>query len=197
MDRRDFLGLALAPLVLSLPARAAQEAPKHMSHAAKWGMFPNVPLVTHEGQSVRFYDDLVQGNKTVLLNFFVVGCTDGRCPTANANLRRVQDELGERMGSDVFFYSISLQPEKDTPAVLKEYAEAFEVKPGWTFLTGKHADIDHLRRSLGFVDRDPERDKDPNNHVSVARVGNDALERWAAVGLSTSPSNIVNTLKWL
>ena len=53
----------------------------------------------------------------------------------------VQRLLSDRMGTDIFFYSISIDPEWDTPAVLREYAEKFHAGPGWLFLTGKAADI--------------------------------------------------------
>ena len=201
MDRRDFLGFGLAPLLLAAaPAFAknvADQSPsKWQSRLAKDGFLPNVPLVTHNNQKVRFYDDLVR-DKTILLNFFMVGCTDGNCPTATANLRKVQDLLGDRMGRDIFFYSISLQPELDTPKILKEYASNFEVKPGWSFLTGKPKDIEHLRRAMGYAESDPEIDKDPANHIGMARYGNDRLERWGAVSVRSDPSNIASTFQWL
>lgn len=194
MKRRDFFGLALAPLVLSAPVHAAPDRP--MSRAAQIGMFPNVPLITHNGEKVRFYDDLIR-DKTVLINFFLVECTDGLCPTVTANMRKVQDLLGERMGRDIFFYSISLKPRHDTPKVLKDYAANFEVKPGWTFLTGKPSDIELVRRAQGFVDRDPIRDKDVNNHTAMGRYGDDRLDRWGGVALRSSPENIASIFKWL
>ena len=197
-NRRQFfrLGLGLAPLILAGNALAANEPGKPMSRVARAGFFPNVPLVTHNGEKVRFYDDLIH-DKTVLFNFMLVECTDGLCPTATANLRKVQDLLGERMRRDIFFYSITLQPKKDTPKILKEYASNFDIKPGWSFLTGKPADIEKLRRALGYVDWDPERDKDLSNHVDMARYGNDRLDRWGGVSVRSSPQNIASTFDWL
>lgn len=198
MDRRDFLGfgLGLAPLLLSGSAFAAQASGQPMSRMARAGMLPNVPLLTQDGKRVYFYDDCIR-DKTVLINFFLVACTDGNCPTATANLRKVQDLLGDRMGKDIFFYSITLQPQRDTPTALKEYASNFDIKPGWSFLTGKPADVETLRRALGYVDIDPERDKDLTNHVGMARYGNDRLERWGAVSVRSEPSNIASTFQWL
>lgn len=193
MERRDFLALGLAPLLGHGPASAAQPDSRTMSLNARRGFFPNVPLVTHEGRKVRFYDDLIRG-KTVLFNFFVVGCTEGRCPIGTSNLRQVQDLLGERMGRDIFFYSITLQPRSDTPSRLKDYAEAFEVGPGWLFLTGTARDVDFLRRSQGYVDPDPVRDKDPNNHSGVARYGSDRLERWAMISVRSTPKTIATSI---
>ena len=198
MDRRNFLSLGLAPLILALAgtAQAAQETGKPMSRVARGGFLPNVPLLTQNREKVNFYDDLVH-DRIVLLNFFLVECTDGLCPTAVANLRKVQDLLGERMGRDIFFLSITLQPKKDTPKILKEYASNFDIKPGWSFLTGKPADIEKLRRAQGFVDWDPKRDKDLSNHVGMARYGNDRLERWAGVSLRSTAENIASNFKWI
>ena len=196
MERRTFLSLGLAPLLLAGNALAGQQADKSMSRAAQIGMFPNVPLITHTGEKVRLYDDLIRG-KIILLNFMLVECTEGICPTATANLRKAQDLLGERMGRDIFFYSVTLQPKKDTPGILKEYAENFDIKPGWTFLTGTPADIDRLRRAQGMVDWDPIRDKDINNHTAMGRYGDDRLDRWGSVALRSTPENIASTFKWL
>ena len=197
MDRRDFLRLRFTPSATTAPAvRAAVESKKPMSRVAQAGFLPNVPLVTHLGRKVRFYDDLIY-DRTVLFHFFMVECTDGICPTAVANLRKVQDLLGDRMNRDIFFYSITLQPQKDTPRVLKEYSDNFEIKPGWTFLTGKVADIEHLRRALGYAEADPEIDKDPANHIGMARYGSDRLNRWGAVSVRSTPENIASTFKWL
>ena len=115
--------------------------------------------------------------------------------TTNANLRKVQDMFGERMGKDVFFYSVTLQPEQDTVPILKEYAEdIFEVGPGWLFLTGKQSDIDTLRHAQGFVDPDPERDRDVTLHSSTGRLIDDNNNRWAMVPLNTSANNVYTAL---
>ena len=210
MNRRNFLSLGLGLGLLEIaatsvvqaaqmPSLAAANLPASIlprSRAAQTGFLPNVPLITQNGEHVNFYDDMVQG-KTVLLNFFLITCKEGRCPVAMANIRRVQELLGDRMGKDVFFLSITLQPEFDSPKALKTYAEGLDAQPGWTFLTGKPADIETLRRGLGFVDIDPERDRDLTNHIGMARYGNDRLNRWGSVSLRSSSNNIASTFKWL
>src|SRR5207244_9429441 len=92
---------------------------------SRWGAsyFPNVTLTTQDGASVRFYDDLVKG-KIVAINLIYTSCTYA-CPLETARLAQVQKLLGDRMGRDVFFYSITIDPDHDTPAVLKAYAEQF------------------------------------------------------------------------
>lgn len=154
--------------------------------------FVNVVLRTHENQEVRFYDDLIKG-KTVLINFMYTVCkTD--CLLMTANLVPVQKLLGERVGRDVFIYSITLDPQHDTPPVLKRYAKAFGVKPGWLFLTGKKADIAGLRRNLGD---DPALDIRRSQHIGVIRFGIEPLERWTGCPAWTKPQTIVRYLSWI
>ena len=157
--------------------------------------FPNVLLRTHENKTVRFYDDLIKG-KIVLINFMYARC-EGICPAQTANLVKVQQTLGSRVGQDIFLYSITLKPEQDTPQVLQEYARVHGVKPGWLFLTGKGEDIEKLRRKLGFVDRDPALDKDKSQHIGVVLYGNEALDRWAACPALSEPSEIARYVLWM
>lgn len=145
---------------------------------SRWGAdyFPNIPLVTHEGKSVRFFDDLVK-DKVVAINFFFTSCP-AACPLETARLATVQRLLGDRVGRDVFFYSITIDPARDTPAVLQAYAERFHAGPGWTFLTGDEADIALLRRKLGVFDDDLETTKGARNHNLSLVIGNQATGRW-------------------
>src|ERR1051325_3371523 len=101
--------------------------------------FPDLRLTTHEGKSVRLYEDLVR-DKIVLINFMYAHC-QGVCIPVTANLVRVQKLLGGRVGKDIFFCSFSLKPAEDTPDVLAAYAERHRVGPGWTFLTGRPGDL--------------------------------------------------------
>jgi protein SCO1/2 len=129
-------------------------APEHETNGAHG--IPNVEVWTHTGRKVRFYDDLVR-DRVVTLNVFFTSCGD-TCPLVTQNLRQVQDLLGDRVGRDIFMYSITLQPELETPEILKDYAELHEVGPGWLFLTGPSDGIGRLRRRLGFAGPDPELD---------------------------------------
>ncbi len=154
--------------------------------------FPNVLLQTHDGRKVRFYDDLVRG-KVVAINMMYVHC-EGICPTMTANLRKLQGLLGDRLGRDVFLYSISLQPELDSPDVLRDYAERHGARPGWLFLTGSPADIRRLRIGLGFYDPQPEVDSDLSNHTGMLRIGNDRTHRWTMAPGLCEPERIIATI---
>ena len=122
---------------------------------------------------------------------------EGVCPGTTANLLKVQQLLGDRMGKDIFMYSITLRPEEDTPQVLARYAKAHKVKPGWTFLTGTPENIETLRRRMGFIDLDPSRDADKSNHISMLRFGNEPETRWAGCPAKVRPTGIVKLLGFL
>ena len=157
--------------------------------------FPNVVLHTHQKRKVRFYDDLIK-DKIVVINFMYAKC-DGVCPGITANLVRVQRLLGDRIGRDIFMYSITLKPEQDTPAVLARYADMHRVGPGWLFLTGEPDDIELLRRKLGFVDPDPTVDADKSEHIGNIRYGNEARQLWAACPGLADPEWIVESIGWM
>jgi len=176
-------GIGLEPAVA-----AAGPAPRPRGPKA----IPNTPVVDQDGRAFRFYDDLVK-DKVVLLNFFYTSCGE-TCPLVTENLRAVQDLFGDRVGRDVFMYSVTLRPELETPAILKDYAEQWSVKPGWSFLTGRPAEIEALRRGTGFASADPEDDLLLDNHTGMLRYGNAALDRWAGTPALSRPEWIVKAV---
>lgn len=204
MNKRNFLkNLAGATMGAATLAALPVESKTHAKALSTSGVrpsgnrkfFPNVPLITHEGKVVRFYDDLIK-NKTVLINFMYARCGD-ICPGMTANLKLVHKEFGDRVGKDIFMYSISLEPEHDTPEVLKAYAELFHVKPGWTFLTGKKSNIELLRKELGFSFSDPNRDKDKTQHIGVVKYGIEPLQRWGTCPALGDPKFIAEYVRWM
>ena len=136
--------------------------------------FPNVELLTQDGKKVRFYDDLIKG-KVVAIELMYTTCKYN-CPLETARLVQVQKLLGDRMGKEVFFYSITIELDKDTPQVLKAYAEKYRIGPGWTFLTGKEADIKLISKKLG-LDFLPN-PNDPDGHTPSLLIGNEATGLW-------------------
>lgn len=184
------MGLAAVGLIALPGFVVGQTRPRQ--DATDGGYFPNPLLHTHEGKAVRFYDDLIRG-KVVAINMMYVSCA-GTCPTATANLLRVQKMLGERVGRDVFMYSITLQPELDTPQHLKAFVDSHHVGPGWLFLTGAPEDIEQLRLSLGFYDVNPTVDGNLANHSGMVRIGNDVYERWTMAPALAEPEQILATI---
>jgi len=150
------------------------------SQDSQWGgsHFPNVELFTQDGKKVHFYDDLIKG-KVVAIELIYTTCKYN-CPLETARMVQLQKQLADHMGKDVFFYSISIEPEHDTPEVLKEYASKYHVGPGWLFLTGKPADIKLISRKLG-LDQLPNAN-DPDGHTPSLLIGNEATGIWMKNG---------------
>ena len=193
--------LGAAPFVVPLLAKAQTlDAPSKFKvidsrERIRQRYFPNLVLTTQEGKKVKFYDDLVK-DKIVVFNMFYAKC-EGICSPVTRNLVRVQNLLGNRVGKDIFFYSFSLKPKEDTVSALAHYAEMHKVKPGWLFLTGSPDDMELLRRKLGFVDPDPEVDKDTSNHIGVLKYGNEPLQRWGGCPGMQAPDAIAEAISWV
>ncbi len=177
-------GVASSSVILRTVREAAASKPESPAAAQASAYFPNVELLTQDGAKVRFYDDVLKG-KTVLINFMFTSCT-AVCSPMTANLARVQKFLGERLGRDIVMISITVDPQADTPAVLKNYAARFGVKPGWYFLTGSKTNVDAALSKLGgYVE-------EKNQHSSVLIVGNVARGGWQKMLGVGNPEAIAN-----
>src|SRR5262249_20046739 len=139
-------------------------------------------------------DDLIKG-RTVAIDLIYTTCQYA-CPLETARLVQVQRVLGDRVGRDIFFYSITIDPDHDTPAVLKEYAAKYHVGPGWTFLTGKASDIELISRKLGLYSA-PNPDN-PDGHTPSLLVGNEPTGQWMRNSALDNPRFLAGTLSdWL
>jgi protein SCO1/2 len=153
---------------------------------------PNVPLVTHDGRRVRFYDDLVKDKKVVLT--FVSSHAPRESAKVTASLATLQDLFGSRLGGDMFLYSIARSPERDTPAALNRMAVWSGAGPGWKFLTGAPADVERLRRGLGFASEDSREDADPAYSVNLVRYGVEREMRWGHCQSQAAPRVLAHSL---
>lgn len=130
-----------------LPAMTAKAVPAADVEEKARRYFTDLPVVTQDGEELRFFSDVLK-DRVVLVSLFYTNCT-GMCPINNAKLAEVQDLLGDRLGRNIFLVSVTLDPENDTPEVLKDYASKFEAKKGWIFLTGKKDDLKKITYRLG------------------------------------------------
>ncbi len=186
--------VVLLPLLLS-GGTTLGEAPTRKG-GTRWGAdyFPNIPLTSHEGKELRFFDDLIK-DKVVVINFIYVTCPDA-CPLDTARLSKVHQILGDRVGRDIFMYSITIDPERDTPEALAEYAEKFRVGPGWLFLTGKEEDILLLRKKLGLYMAGL--DEERKDHSMTLLIGNQRTGQWMKRSPMDSPYFIAEQIgSWL
>ncbi len=150
-------------------------------HRARYGAnyFPNYELITQDGKKMKFFDDVIK-DKIVVINFMFTSCKYV-CPLETARIKEVYNLLSDRAGKDVFFYSISIDPERDTPEALKAYRKKYGVadRPGWTFLTGKEDEIRILRTKLGMKISDLKTTEDGQIDHNLSMVlGNQKTGRW-------------------
>ena len=150
--------------------------------------FPNVALQNQDKKTIRFYDDVIKG-RIVMIQFMYTQC-DKYCPMVTPNLAKVQRELQRRAPNQVTMISITVDPNHDTPQVLKEYSSKFHVQTGWQFLTGSKKDIDWIRRELGVYD--PEEQK--TEHLNVLTIGKEPTGQWLAIEALAKPDDIVDTV---
>jgi protein SCO1/2 len=103
-------------------------------------------LISQDGAPVALAD--LRG-KVVAVTFIYTSCTD-TCPMLTALMARVQDQLGQDFGERIAFVSITVDPDRDTPEVLKQYADTFGADlKGWAFLTGAPAAIRDVTHRYG------------------------------------------------
>ena len=183
ISRLTTIVLSIAVVFILSSSLLAQESsqPKQTPNATDESpgkkYFTDVVLVNQNGEKMRFYSDLLQ-NKVVVINSFFATCT-GSCLPLNRNLEKLQKALGEHMGKEVYFVSISVDPTVDTPASLKAYAKKLNAGPGWYFLTGDKENVDFALKKIGhFVD-------DKNDHLNIFIIGNERTGLWKkAFGLA-------------
>ncbi len=106
---------------------------------------PDVTLINQDGNKVRF-KNFLSTDKPVVVDFIFGTCTT-ICPVLSAGYASLQQRLGPETAK-VHLVSISIDPENDTPAVLKDYLQRYRSKPGWDFLTGSRRDIDRVMKAF-------------------------------------------------
>jgi len=139
----------LASLMLAQPHGADPAAQERA--LPKIAPAPDFALISQDGAPVKLAD---YRGKVVAVTFIFTLCAD-TCPVLTPMMSFVQDQLGNDFGEKIRFVSITIDPERDTPEVLKEYAHAFGANlSGWSFLTGPPEAIRDVTRRYGvFIDR--------------------------------------------
>jgi cytochrome oxidase Cu insertion factor (SCO1/SenC/PrrC family) len=184
------------PAPSAAPARSAQPATVPIPGQPEGGTrdarayFTDLELQTQDGRKVRFYSDLLDG-RTVVINVIYTSCKDA-CPLLTRQLLEVSRQLGPQFGRDVHFVSLTSDPKNDTPAALKAFAakQAADV-PGWTFVTGKKDNIDHILKKLGQFSENVE------EHSTLFIAGNVPAKRWSKIRPDAHPAAIAERLRVL
>jgi len=199
MNRFAHCGLLTLCLLASGIGQAlAHSADEHAGHnmAAKSASsenaqvkFADVALVDQDGKAVRLEKDLVT-NKIVVMSFIYTSCTTV-CPVVSSIMGKVQKQLGARVGSEVQLVSISIDPQRDDPKRLNDYARAFQNGPGWSWLTGSTQSVNETLKGLGSFSGDFK------SHAPLILVGDGNSSHWTRYYGFTDPSVLIREVEKL
>lgn len=199
MNRFAHCGLLTLCLLASGIGQAlAHSADEHAGHtmAAKSASsenaqvkFADVALVDQDGKAVRLEKDLVT-NKIVVMSFIYTSCTTV-CPVVSSIMGKVQKQLGARVGSEVQLVSISIDPQRDDPKRLNDYARTFQNGPGWSWLTGSTQSVNETLKGLGSFSGDFK------SHAPLILVGDGNSSHWTRYYGFTDPSVLIREVEKL
>lgn len=137
--------LLILLMAVALPATSVQAESKKYKRTVERYTIPNVVLINQNGKKVQLAS-LLNSDQPVVVDFIYGTCTT-ICPVLSAGFVNLQGKLGPA-SQNVRLVSITIDPENDSPKVLKEYLKRYRAKPGWDFLTGSRADIDAVMRGF-------------------------------------------------
>jgi cytochrome oxidase Cu insertion factor (SCO1/SenC/PrrC family) len=133
----------------------------------------------------------VLDGKTVLINVIYTNCKDA-CPLITQQLLDVRKRLTEAVAKQVHFVTLTSDPKRDTPQALKAFAkkQSADVE-GWTFLTGRKENVDHILKKLGQFSEEIE------GHSTLLIGGNVSAKRWSKIRADAPPQAIAARLSEL
>ena len=181
--------LCLAPATHAIAAGAVQSDSQVAAEEKARNYFTNLEVIDQDGQRLRFYDDVLK-DKVVAINFVFTNC-QGACPLMTRQLTLVRDMLGS-VGEDVHFVSISIDPVRDTPAAMKEFAETHDAdQDGWLFVTGDPDNLARIVKKLGqFTD-------EVEAHSTLLLAANVRTAHWTKIPPNVPPNGVVERLRLL
>jgi len=152
--------------------------------------FSNLEVIDQDGETLRFYDDLLK-DKVVVINFIFTNC-QGACPLMTQNLTMVRDMLGVTLGQEIHFVSISIDPIRDTPAAMKEFAEThYADQAGWRFVTGNQDNLEYIVKKLGQYN------EEVDAHSTLLLAANVRTAHWTKIPPNVPPNGVVQRLRTL
>lgn len=159
---------------------AAQSTEKPTSVQVK---YDDTQLTDQNGKQVKFKSEVL-GNRLVVIDFAYTSCTTV-CPVLTALMVKVQTQLGGRVGNEVQLVTVTVDPARDTPARMKEYAAKNGVKPGWVWLTGPVGQVNDVLKGFGAYSANFE------EHPPLVLVGDPASNNWTRFYGFSDPNDIV------
>jgi protein SCO1/2 len=137
--------------ILLYAAAALADEPARYQRTVESYAIPDVVLTNQDGKKVRL-KNLLESDQPVAVDFIYATCTT-ICPILSAGYAHLQRKLGSESAS-VHLVSITIDPENDSPPLLKEYLAKYQARPGWEFLTGSRKDIDRVMSAFDAYFRD-------------------------------------------
>ena len=177
--------------IASTPAIAGNApADKAAAEAKARDYFSNVELVDQNGERLKFYDEVLKDN-VVVISFIFTNCQSA-CPLMTRNLTMIRDMLREDERRNIQFVSISIDPLRDTPSAMKEFAQKHEADiDGWLWLTGQPDDVNYITKRLGSYTDDPEM------HTTTLLAANVPNAHWTKIEPNVPPNGVVARLRLL
>lgn len=181
MKRKLLIVLGIACLLAPL---SAQDSVSNAPVTRVQVTVPDLTVVNQSGEKLRFNSDVIENRVAVVTSFFT-SCT-AFCPLTEERLSRLAKELGDRMGKDVVFVSVSVDPKRDTPQKMKAWGEKFHIGQGWTLVSGQKEDVETLLKSFGLY-------VDMQRHQSALIIGNQG-RGWVRVSSWASPAKLAQVI---
>ncbi|MDH3531771.1 MAG: SCO family protein [Gammaproteobacteria bacterium] len=186
------LGITIASVLMlvSSLSLAQQAASAQSKEDRARDYFTNLELINQDGETVRFFDDVLK-DKVVVINFIFSNC-EGACPLMTHKLSLVRDRMEGQVGDPLRFVSLSIDPTRDTPAAMKEFAKTHHADhDGWVFLTGKPENLEHIIKRLGQYTDEIEA------HSTMMLAGNVNAAHWIKILPHEQPPAIAEKLQLL
>src|SRR3990170_2880504 len=159
----------------------------------KIGPAPEFTLTSQDGKRLALKD--LRG-KALAITFIFASCAD-TCPLLTAKMAGIQDRLSADFGKKVYFVSITVDAERDTPEVLKQYAEGHKANPaGWAFLTGTPAEIREVAKRYGIYHKKTPRG-DVDHTFLTSLVDQKGTLRVQYMGVKFDPDEMLHDLQSL
>ena len=179
--------LVLAPAAYASSAGDAEQAsPEEKAR----NYFTNLEVIDQDGRKLKFYDDVLK-DKVVAINFIFTNC-QGACPLMTRNLTLVRDLLGPDAGDEIHFVSVSIDPVRDTPTAMKEFAQTHDADQDyWRFVTGNPKNLEYIVKKLGQYNDDVEA------HSTLLLAANVRTAHWTKIPPNIPPNGIVERLRML
>ena len=152
--------------------------------------FTDTEVIDQNGNKLRFYTDVLR-NRVVLISFIFTNC-EYACPMQAQKLRQTRALMVPAIRDEVWYVTLSVDPERDTPAAMKQFAENQGLDESrWLFLTGDKQNVEFLIKRLGQYNENIEA------HTTLMLAGNDRTQHWARVLPMVPPEGIAQQLRSL